>query len=668
MTMKQQNAKRKKSGIAEGILLEYEMPARIRRIAMGAIALLCIAAGLLYIFPMRSTLGVLGFPLDDSWIPLTFARNLHSFGSYSYFQREMVTSGSTSPLYVFLLAGCAFFTSDPFLPAFAIGIASFAAAAIFVFRLGLVLFRREQWLAAVAALAFILMPKMQSAAVSGMSTMLFTALVTASAYYYFARRSAAFLVLAALALWVRPDALIFLLAAVVHLVFHHGGLKEKTPAVPGDAPVSKRTAMIGGAAALIVILAYVAFNLSLSGTLFPNSVGAKLAYYKGLEGPSYSGAVFGYYLHGVTAVLFPPALVTIVAALIDLARRRAQPFVMATLFVLGTVAAYGIFLPFLYDDARYLAPTMPFIAMLGVAGVRIVFAWLSLLFPFGAVGKALNGVSMAVLAVALLLGLTSWSGTRKDHFLAVKYQQERPVAAAAWIAAQTPASAIVATHTIGALGYHGGRMLIDITGIVTPALLPTIGNLKDLEIFLKAQRTTHIATLRERFEVVNMNPVFTSDPRTPEVMEVIPYKPGQTHILTQRAAALNAQAAAFMQRNMNQQAVELLRRSYALDPMSARTSTLAGLGLLAMQDTAQAISFLDQSLLIQPDYAPAMVPMADVYINRKDYKTAVTLLRKALELNPRSSIAARSYEKAYKYYYIDSMRTAGWQSLAPVSR
>ena len=45
-----------------------------------------------------------GFPLDDPWIHLTFARNLVEYGSFSYYKNEIVTAGSTSPLYTLMLA------------------------------------------------------------------------------------------------------------------------------------------------------------------------------------------------------------------------------------------------------------------------------------------------------------------------------------------------------------------------------------------------------------------------------------------------------------------------------------------------------------------------------------------------------------------------------------
>ena len=665
--MKQQTGKisstRHRNDEGDGLAIPYELSPRQYRLGMLLFAILGIAAGMLYVLPMNSVVGVLGFPLDDSWIPLTFAKNLREFGSYSYFQREMITSGCTSPLYVFLLALVSFVTSHEFLPPFIIGIGSFAVVTVYLFRTSVLIFKREQWLALVPALAFLLFPKMQSAAVSGMSTMLFTALITASTYYYFARKSVVFFSLAGLALWVRPDALIFLIAALLHLAFHHGMIRRTAQPAPSGPPVAKREVLIGAVVCLVLIMAYTVFNLALSGTLFPNPIGAKLAYYHGLSGPSYTGAVSGYYLTSLSGMFFPFAIISMVVVLMDIIGRRAQPLLLPMLIVLGIVLAYGILLPFLHDDARYLVPTMPFIVLLGTAGVRSVSRWMLTLFPFASIKRALNGLSFAVFGLAILLGLTAWKKTRMEHYKAVRYVQERQVAASYWLRDHTPESAIVATHTIGAIGYYANRKMIDITGIVTPELLPTLGDLKSLEVFLKGQKTDYIATLRERFEVVNMNPLFTSDTKTPEVMEVIPYKPGQTHILVQRSSALNAQAVALMQQGMFPQAAEYLRQSYALDPMSSRTSTLTGLCMLSLKDTAQAVSFLDQSMLIQTDYAPAMTPLADIYYNRKDYKMAITLVRRALELNPGSTIARHSYDKVYKAFYADSMRTAGWRML-----
>jgi len=66
--------------------------------------LLSIAAAVYLIYSAYKTNGFFGFPLDDPWIHLTFAKNLIEYRSFSYFKNELVTSGSTSPIYTLLLS------------------------------------------------------------------------------------------------------------------------------------------------------------------------------------------------------------------------------------------------------------------------------------------------------------------------------------------------------------------------------------------------------------------------------------------------------------------------------------------------------------------------------------------------------------------------------------
>ena len=47
-----------------------------------------------------------GFPVDDAWIHLTYARNLVEQATFAYFPGDATTSGSTSPLYTMLVALC----------------------------------------------------------------------------------------------------------------------------------------------------------------------------------------------------------------------------------------------------------------------------------------------------------------------------------------------------------------------------------------------------------------------------------------------------------------------------------------------------------------------------------------------------------------------------------
>jgi hypothetical protein len=58
-----------------------------------------VLTGLFFLFMAKSQNGFFCFPLDDSWIHLTFARNIVEFGSFSYYKNQLATSGSTPPLY-----------------------------------------------------------------------------------------------------------------------------------------------------------------------------------------------------------------------------------------------------------------------------------------------------------------------------------------------------------------------------------------------------------------------------------------------------------------------------------------------------------------------------------------------------------------------------------------
>src|SRR6188508_1482835 len=62
-----------------------------------------VVACLVYLGAELFLVGGLGFPLDDSWIHLQFARNLAAGRGLSYNPGELVT-GSTAPLWTALLA------------------------------------------------------------------------------------------------------------------------------------------------------------------------------------------------------------------------------------------------------------------------------------------------------------------------------------------------------------------------------------------------------------------------------------------------------------------------------------------------------------------------------------------------------------------------------------
>src|SRR5439155_13135021 len=73
--------------------------------------------------------GAAGFPLDDSWIHLHFARNLASGAGFSY-NPGVPVAGSTAPLWTLLLGAGALVASPSLAMAKTVGVGATLAAAL----------------------------------------------------------------------------------------------------------------------------------------------------------------------------------------------------------------------------------------------------------------------------------------------------------------------------------------------------------------------------------------------------------------------------------------------------------------------------------------------------------------------------------------------------------
>jgi hypothetical protein len=623
---------------------------------------LAVIAGLLYALPMPGMAGAMGFPFDDAYSVLTFARNLAENGVYSSHIAEGATSGVTAPLQVFLISAIGILTGG-LRASLLLGIAGYAAVAGLTFAVGLRLFRDRQWLAAAAALLVVLSSRMAGASVSGLPTLLFTALVLASAYFYFARRSMLFFLFAGLALWTHPAALVFMLAALIHLLYNHLLVKSEFKpapvtgqAVTGQAVTGRETG-IGAVIFLLLLAGYGLFNFLLSGNFFVNPVSAKLAYYAG-AGTGFVDEAWRFFTREGWGALVLFAGLALVLALVDAVRRRSLPVLMAAAFVPGMLLSYGLLHPVILDH-HTLLPALPFFALLGVWGLSRLFSLVAGALPLSFMPRLSAGIVAVVLAVAAVLSVTDWDAYRQAHYRSVRYVLDRNVAAGKWIAENTPLNVRVATPLPGAITYYGDRAVLDVTGKLSPGLIETMGSMAELVAALRKAGVHIVAARRDQLEVVNTNPVFSSDPRLPDVMEVFFYAPGRTHLMSQSASALNVQASRLMSLRRWSDAMSVLQRSFKEDPYSCRTSTLYGLTLLQLGDTANARAYLSQALTLHAEYAPAMVPLADIMVRQKEFDQAIRMLEQALEVNPSSVQAEASLREAREAKRRDSLAASG---------
>lgn len=546
--------------------------------------------------------GTFGFPLDDAWIHLQFAKNLHDYGSFSYYKNEMVTAGSTSPLYTCLLGLGFFFISNEFLLSYAIGIGALLVAGLLLYKLALLLFERPLPAAGAAAL-LVLEPRMQWIALSGMETTLFVMLLVALLFAYAAKKPLLFGVTAGLLLWTRPDAVTAILAIACGVIYE--GLLARRQQSKSRYPIPRwlEFSWLKRSLPVLVSLAilYVGFNLLLSGRLLPNTFAAKVKYYAGST-TNFPDDTLHFLTDGPMLVPAIFAAFSLLAFVWEVVRRRRTPMLVPVLWAVGLFASYWIDLPRLYQHGRYLMPLLPVFVLLTVDGVRLTVSGL------GRVVRALEDprkvtmtTAMLFLGVAGIFGFVTWKG-EQGYAEDCRYIADRQVRTAIWIRDHLPPGAVVATHDIGAIAFYSHRRVVDMVGLVSPEMIQNIGRFDLLMQFLTRSRVTHLAVLRNWFEVVNMRPLFETDPVHPEVMQVFAFDPARTHFTSQEATRLNDAGEYYLAGGNAAYALQIFRRALLLDPQSARSNYLVGKAAQVAGDTVLAQQMFKNALLLQPDY------------------------------------------------------------------
>ncbi len=564
-----------------------------------------LAGGFLAFDTLRvawATNGTFGFPLDDAWIHLQFARNLHDYGSFSYFRNEMVTAGSTSPLYTCLLALGFFFVRNEFTLSYALGILALLGAGIFMYKYAALWFERS-YAAAAAAILIVLEPRLQWIALSGMETTLFIMLLLAAFFFYATKKPVLLGISCGLLLWTRPDAITAIIALAGGIIYE--GLISSRPQSKGRYPIPRWLEFSWLKRAMPVFLGfavvYVGFNLFLSGRLLPNTFAAKIKYYSGST-TNFPDETLHFLSDGPMIVPGFFAAVSILAILWAVIRRRRTLMLIPFLWGIGLFASYWIDLPRLYQHGRYLMPLLPVIILLAVDGAGLFATGLGRLFQ-GLRSPAANATVGAVLylGIAVTFGIMAWNG-QKGYAADCQYITERQVRTARWIKDNLPPDAVLATHDIGAIAFYSYRRVVDMVGLVSPEMINNIGRFDLLMQFLVRSKVTHLAVLRNWFEVVNEQPLFETDPTHPEIMEVFRFDPARTHFTSQEATRLNDAGEYYLATGNPSVALQLFRRALTLDPQSARSNFLVGRALQTLGDTATARTMFRNALGLQPDY------------------------------------------------------------------
>jgi len=452
-----------------------------------------------------------GFPLDDSWIHLTYARNFAEHGEWAFRLGER-SAGSTSPLWTFLLSLGFFVKLAPYVWTYLLGwlfLTLFGIQAENAARKFINSYKPKiPWV----GIFFVLEWHFTWSAVSGMETLLhgFILLAVLTALMNGSRRYLTLGLLAGISVWVRPDGLT-LLGPILFTAF----LTETTWSTRGQALLKT---LIGFG---VFFFFYLLFNLALSGSPLPNTFYAKQAEYETFWLSKTLTERFGNYLGVIVASPFLALIPGLFVWIKKVIERRNWGAVAGVIWFLGYVAIYFMRLP-AYQHGRYIIPALSILYLWGILGTveliatmsarkRIVFLWQS-----------------AIATLCLAFGIL---GARQNA-MDVYWVESEMVATANWVQQNLPSDALLAVHDIGALGYYVPNPLIDMAGLVNPEVVSFIRDEGRLAEYLTTSSADYLIVLPGFYPRLTsgLQPVFTAgtDPNILQVddnMEVYPWSP-----------------------------------------------------------------------------------------------------------------------------------------------
>jgi arabinofuranosyltransferase len=401
----------------------------------------------LFLLREHQIAGAAGFPLDDSWIHLHFARNIAEGAGFVYNPGVRV-AGSTAPAWTLLLAGASALIGPSVWAAKGLGVVATIAAAVLT-RRAAVAWGAPPVSALGAAVALAWSGPVAWGALSGMEVSLAATFVAAALLAHAFDRTASTALCAALAVLARPESLLlvpFLLIA---------------------RPVDTRRFAAFAVVTTIVLAPAVWFSVATVGSPVPAAAAAKV-----------EGGVLGW----LSGVREPWSQLLI---------QRPWQFVQAWLSWLAMV---NWLLPFALGPAIWYAwrtqgRSLGAVA-LALAAHPLGMAWLAPYrdpaFQEGRYSTQLLPLAFLLLAVAL--GALPWRrvtalallvlalvplGRAADRYAwGVQNINAMQVHLGQWVQSHVPPTSRLALNDIGAIAYFSRRPVIDLMGLVTPDIIP----------------------------------------------------------------------------------------------------------------------------------------------------------------------------------------------------
>ena len=605
-------------------------------------ALIVLAAVLsVYLVNYASNINhYLGFPLDDPWIHLTFAKNLAQYHSFSYYKNEISTAGSTSPLYTIMLAVGFLVTNNEMILSYTLGILFFCAAVYFFYRLSLLEFQKENLIAIIAGLFLVLDKWMTFVSVSGMETTLFIALLIAACLFYKRRQAIPLGIMLGLILWTRPDGVAFFAAIVIDYLYNlYLSKKDKNIKLFEKKELYKIAGFFAAFAAL-----YFLMNLSLSGSLLPNTYNAKLTYYS----PEFrsrtdflKNEVWGYFTSGAYGLMMAGFIIGLLTVLLNIIKKRSDKNLIYILFIFILIFIYWYKLPYAHRFGRYMMPVIPFLILVSVSGFRTAAQLMANYFKSSQIA---NGISFIIFALILFFSFNDYSDNKTEYTQECKWINDRQVVTARWLHDNTKETDVIGTHDVGAIAFYSGRKIVDVAGLVTPELITKISDPTYsvyMTDYMKKAGVTYLAFLREWYRVVNQNPIFTTPENAPqETMDIFKFIPDKTHILPKEVNSMIMYVGNMMAQHANiNQVMQVLNQAVSKDPASSLTYFTIANVLAQTGDSKGIEKNLLKAIELFPEYKEANLVLANMYRSQNKFPESKKYVEEYLRLDPNNDKA-----------------------------
>lgn len=486
------------------------MPAAATRLGIRPIDLLLLLIAALSVIGYTIFAAVYdraGFPLDDSWIHQVYARNLARHGEWAYIPGQP-SAASSGPLYTAALAIGQLLGLSPVLWAHVLGVIALAVAGSVSVRLAEQLFPNLKWVGPGTGLLIILSWHLIWAAASGMETMWFITFsliliwrfwqepkLPKTARQQVLKNGMVIGFISGLCYLNRPEGL---------LLLGLGGLIVWACRLYPDF----KTFVIWGIGvaigAAIIMIPYIAINLSLIGEPLPSTVRAKIAYNAGFREEFIGTRIWkmGITMLAGAQLMWVPA---VIVGVIAIARQKVALkwlYFLPILWGLAHFTVYLIVMPVYFHHGRYVIPVLPTLLLYGVGGTWIIVEWGKTSAP-----KRVLTRTLALSAILAVPGFW-WIGG-KVYGEDVKLINTEMVKASKWVELHVPKEDVFAVHDIGALGYFAPREhVFDIAGLVSPEVVPIITDReKTMELMCeKGAKWMMVLTTQ--------NPAEDDDPRT----------------------------------------------------------------------------------------------------------------------------------------------------------